>query len=503
MGPHLTAPGGLLEGWLDPSPVLADGLAFSEQLVARLWAEQRHLPSPLITTEGEELRVIYPGRRRWDRGPDFTGAILARPDASLLQGAVEVHLYSSDWRAHGHHRDAHYNPVILHLVLWDDSRIPTVRQDGVPVPLVALAGQLALPLAVLVDLPPPLVPYPPPCWPGGQDDGLLGGLLDQLGMERFQGKEEGFRSRMGVDSPEQLAYEGIADALGYSQNREPFRRLAQEAPLAMMLGIRAQHRSETGGQTTGGSEEERLALEAALLGVAGLFPSQRGLDLQGLDPYAVELERLWSAHPIPGAFGRNRPLPWQFFRVRPANFPTRRVAALAGLVSRWPEEGLLPGLAALIASQGNPRRVPAALESTVAGGGEGYWKHQWDFGLPLPRPRALVGRQRAAEVVVNVLLPLLAALPPRDGAEELRRRARAVYAAYPRRGDNEITRHMGLQLVGSARPSQARSARRQQGLLGLYRTWCEARRCGLCPVASFSTDRPQGSSGPEPTSSPV
>ena len=88
---------------------VSPSLPITERLVAQLWEEQHPFHLPLATTDGREIQVVYRGRRRWDRGPDFSGALIAWQGSHLQHGDVEIHVRSADWRAHGHHRDPHYD----------------------------------------------------------------------------------------------------------------------------------------------------------------------------------------------------------------------------------------------------------------------------------------------------------------------------------------------------------------------------------------------------------
>lgn len=450
--------------------------AVSERLVARIWEEQHPLTLPLTTTGGEEIQVVYRGRRRWDRGPDFAGALIAWPGARLRSGEVEVHVRSTDWWAHGHHRDPRYNRVILQAVLWDDAAAPAARQDGVPVPAVALASHLSVPLESLLGSPPPDPSPPIPCWAGSAEDGNLAALLDRSGGDRLAAKAARFEADLTCASPDQLLYRGVAVALGYSQNRLPFGRLADRLPLDRLLAYRYR---ETGPRT---QDSSLPGLEALLLGTAGLLPSQRGFSSGQWDGYARELEARWAACGPVWAAEPMDALEWEFFRVRPANFPTRRIAALAGLVHRWPREGMAELLAGLVCAS-DPRSLPRALEAPLLlGAPHGYWAGRCDFDLPLRRPRELIGRQRAAEIAVNVFLPFLIAWSAHRNEPELAGRVWEAFRLYPKRGDNELSRYVAAQVTGQPRPRVARSACRQQGLLHLYWGWCEAKRCWECPI---------------------
>ena len=430
--------------------------------MARLWEEQRPLRFPLVTTGGEEIQVVYRGWRRWDRGPDFAGALIAWPGAELRIGEVEIHLRSSDWWAHGHHRDPHYNGVILQVVLWDDASVPTIREDGVTVPVVTLAPHLTVPLEILLSSPLPVAPPPIPCWRGTQDDSLEA-MLEGCGRDRLAAKAARFEAGLTCIPPDQLLYQGIAAALGYSQNRLPFHRLAERVPLDLLLTWRGDR-------------------EALLLGAAGLLPSQRGLILKGDDRYVAALEARWAADGPSWVWDPMDPREWEFFRVRPANFPTRRVAALAGLVARWPRDGLAETLADLVVSL-ESRAVPRALEElALLRSPRSYWDERCDFDRCLRRPMDLVGRHRAAEIAVNVFLPFLVARASHLDDSRLGGRIWEVYRLYPKRGDNELSRYVATHVTGVPRPRAARSACRQQGLLHLYWSWCKTKWCDQCPV---------------------
>src|SRR5438477_3798881 len=120
--------------------------AADEDDLCRLWAAQALPAGALVTTGGDRLQVVYPGRRSGAGGPDFRGAILADAAGRVRMGDVELHLRSRDWITHGHRADPAYNDVVLHVVLEDDGA-PCLRADGRPVPVLALGACVAAPLA--------------------------------------------------------------------------------------------------------------------------------------------------------------------------------------------------------------------------------------------------------------------------------------------------------------------------------------------------------------------
>jgi hypothetical protein len=86
---------------------------------------------------GNSVDVIDAGNWNHLGGPDFLDARVL-VDGNLFVGSIELHLKPGEWYAHGHHLDAAYNSVVLHVSPLPNKR-PIVRADGTRVPHVNLA----------------------------------------------------------------------------------------------------------------------------------------------------------------------------------------------------------------------------------------------------------------------------------------------------------------------------------------------------------------------------
>src|SRR5215472_12030299 len=103
--------------------------AFRERELVRLWQTQALPPEALVTDTGDEIHVVYRGRRGTGPGPDFRDAVIGTAGAALWKGDVELHVRASDFRRHGHHLDRAYLRLALHVVFEDDGE-PAVLLDG-------------------------------------------------------------------------------------------------------------------------------------------------------------------------------------------------------------------------------------------------------------------------------------------------------------------------------------------------------------------------------------
>lgn len=208
-----------------------------EAEVARRWWQLP--PLTLLTLEdGRRCLVIYAGTPGGSTGPDVRDAVLRflplsdksdksdsiAPASTNCAGDIEFHLSSSDWFAHQHQNDPRYNSVILHVVFYLNSPIPTRRADGMAIPNCSLLDHCSL----LSDtslwpcqhrlLPPPM---------------LINTLL-YAGLLRLQEKslhlsreleEVASRRNTHFDAYDSCLLPALAEGLGYGRNRAFFRSI--------------------------------------------------------------------------------------------------------------------------------------------------------------------------------------------------------------------------------------------------------------------------------------
>ncbi|MDP2931307.1 MAG: DUF2851 family protein [Chloroflexota bacterium] len=440
---------------------------FTERQVVQSWQQLLAQTTELLTESGEWLRVVYPGRLNDGRGADFRDAVIAT-GRGLSRGDIEVHVSARGWQAHRHHQDPAYNRVVLHVVMRPDAGWATTLENGRSIPVVALNRQPGWNRDLVEESQPDFNGSHMPCRKTAlSDEKALANLLDRAGDARFLAKAAKFESDPGNTGAGQALYAGIMGSLGYAKNKLPFLELARRVPLQTLESL---VRDRT-------SDEDCLAqLQARLLGTAGLLPSQRrDKHLTKDDEWVDRLERLWAASHHAEAMSAGD---WQLFRVRPSNSPARRIAAMSHLLLRHED---LPGETLRMVQQASDcRRLERELEVTTSG----YWAGHTDFGSAVTDCPTLLGASRAADMIVNALLPFAFARGKMASQPKLGEQALDLYRHYPGLAANSVEKHMRQQLGLDSR--LARSARRQQGLIHLYQTWCTQGRCPACPLSLLS-----------------
>ncbi len=458
-----------------------------EGFLYQLWLERGFGSQSLRTVDGRTVEIREKGVRNYDAGPDFLDALIV-VGGQMQRGDIEIHPVAGDWFLHGHHRDPRYNNVVLHVVTMDcPPNFRTLRQDGTLVPTLNLDAFLEMPADQLqeTDLAPEVVATgSTQCELAKKPDEIMQRILEWAGDERLAAKAQRFAERRQTDSYDQIFVEGIFEALGYSKNQVPFRNLARNLPVATLSKYLW-------------NDPPDLALkkcQAYLLGAAGLLPSQSAGFKSVTDPevqdYVIEVEQYWLDFPERRKLEILKPEAWQFFRLRPQNFPTRRIAGAAVILLRFMEEGFVSALRKAIANgERQPEAAGREMEKLFSVKAQGFWGKHFCFDESNlergQRARAelhLVGPDRAKDIVVNVAIPALLAYAGETDDGRLRNLLREIYAHYPLISENEISRAVRKQLFGSEKGGIqcVTGVRHQQGMIHLKKSVCQRGPCAQC-----------------------
>jgi hypothetical protein len=530
-----------------------------ETVLVRVWEEQRFIPEDLKTTSGLPIQVIRRGWRNRDNGPDFKD-VLVRIGDQVYEGDVELHLEAADWSAHGHDTDPNYNRTILHVVLWDSPGVqtpacpdsPLIRKaNGEEVPTTTVQHSLTESLDTLLEI--------FQCSDDRKHQRLLscqthiGEIplehillrLRQMGRKRLYDRAQRFekwifpstipplgRAQGGVESPsdhclsergqgwifpfQQLLYEVICEGLGYSSNKCPFVELARRLPIAVVF-------SHLPKQYESNSTDCLHWIQAMLFGVSGLLPPgpQPGVqnsfcdgvqplvyDDPETDEYITELRSLWEMMLPCLDVVPMQPEEWHFFRLRPSNFPTRRIAALSYLLLNYTIqpffENYLRFFAMFSRHPDHETQQIRLLERTLEIPAAGYWKGRYRFGKPIfsNHDRVFLGKSRIRDMLISAVFPVLLLYALRTEQTDLEAQILKLYDIFPSPRQNRLTKAISEQLFAHRDTQSLKSpleggrgvflleggaggcfhtASIYQGMLHLYKHYCYLPACTECP----------------------
>lgn len=430
---------------------------FSERFLQIIWNEKMLIPD-LHCSDGSSLRIVCSGNWNTAAGPDFSHAVLL-VDSELRRGDVEIHRRSSDWFRHGHQHDPAYQQVILHVV-WQNDLPPDKVSDKLKTLEIS---QHLLPSwqRLLSDVEEAFYPYARQVPPGScalqwalLDNQNVSRVLQTAALARFAGKAQRLWRQCAESGFSQTLYQEIFAGLGYANNREPFRFLAENARLTLLQRF-----------------PDLAQRRAVLFGLAGLLPDPTR------EPVLPEFEQLLQEywHYWWGSGLQNLKPGWQRGGGRPYNSCQRRLQA--GVL--WLEKVHYdPGcwLKQLLRQAQTCKQLLICLLDFP--GGDSLWQNSRDFAHALHPAAVLLGQDRARDLVMNVLLPLAAVWAEQEEGEHsaMAKLARQAWLELPPSQENHLLKEACHRFL--LPPSRAREilkkAYHQQGLLDIYQNFCLA-----------------------------
>lgn len=412
-----------------------------EQLLHYVWKHKIFPLKELKTTTGQQVEVIDTGLANTDAGPDFFNAKL-KLDGVLWIGNIEIHERSSDWFKHGHHADAGYNSVILHIASEIDTEIS--RSNGERIPQI----QLICPEAVRTnykelletDSYPPcyrIIPSLPPF--------TAHSWMTALQMERFEQKATLLNERLKrcQGNWEDAFFITLARNFGFGLNGDTFETWAHRLPFRAV----DKHRNDL------------FQIEAIFFGQAGILEDSDG------DGYYLRLKKEYTylQHKF-GLIPMDASL-WRFLRLRPANFPHIRIAQLACLYHR--AYGLLSRIMETETLQG--------VRDILKGGTSEYWLTHYTFGGSSPsRPKTLSNTSLDL-LIINTVVTFLYAYGLHKGNRVLCARA-GSFLEELKAENNYITR------MWEQCGMKASNAADSQALIQLKKEYCDKKKCLYCRI---------------------
>jgi len=416
----------------------------NESFLHYLWQFQYFDKNDLLSSDGEPISILKVGFLNSNSGPDFSDAKI-KINGIEWAGTVEIHIKSSDWQVHHHETDAAYDNVVLHVVWENDQQI--FRVDKTLIPTLELKDRVDASLLKeyrkLINNPSAIA-----CEKSftGVDDLVKLSMLDKALMQRLENKASQVNEILKLNQGdwEETCYQLLAKNFGFKVNADPFYQLAKSLPYKIIQ-----------------KQNGLLQVEALLFGQAGM------LETKTKDEYITSifqeyklLAQKYSLHE-----SRLNPSQWKFLRLRPANFPTVRIAQFASLLYSSKN----------IFSQFVSANSFSSIQKLLAVDQSAYWSTHYRFGKKAKGAVPDIGESSIQNIIINTVAPLLVAYGKYkdeqvyiDKAVELLQQLTAE--------QNKITRtwnDLGMKVKTSFD---------SQSLIELYNNFCQRRQCLNCSI---------------------
>lgn len=422
-----------------------------EDFLHYVWKFQKFAGLDFCTTNGEKLHIRNPGSQNENAGPDFFNSQIEL-DEQLWAGNVEIHIKSSDWYAHGHETDPAYDNVILHVVWEHDAEI--YRKDGSPISTFAIKEYVPkISLEQYQNL-----FSKRPKWIncenelGDVDSFILENWLERLYLERLQKKHARVAQEL-ADSQnhwEGLLFSMLCKNFGLKVNSESFFSIAKSVDFAIVKKC----------------ARDRLELESLLFGQAGLLEGDKE------DWYFKMLKNQYGFLQQKFDLRNDQIIVPVFFRLRPPNFPTLRLAQLAMLYS---ERNNL--FSEVIAAD----KMKAFYDLFHVAASE-YWDTHYNFGLCSMVRKKRISKNFIELLVINTIIPIKFSYAVHQG-QDISDSILQLASEIPSEDNSIIKKFKSIRSI-------SKNALQSQALLQLKSEYCDKNKCLQCAVGNWIVGRP-------------
>lgn len=416
-----------------------------EELLHYIWKFQQFDASQLSYAQ-EPISIFNPGIHNHDAGPDFKDAHI-KIGKLEWRGSVEIHVKSAEWHAHRHTEDPSYNNTILHVVWTNNADV--YRNDGTLIPYIELKNRVPLNLLKRYEKL-STAPEQIPCTNSAGRVPAIKRLemVEKTAIERLKRKSHYILQLLNhlQGDWEVCAYHVLLRAFGFKINQEATTQLAQHLPLSLLKKHAA----------------SKTELESLLFGQAGLLTKE---------PFDHQMEEYCKQHSFfQKKYNLNSTLQghqWKRLRLRPANFPTVRLAQFAALISASPY------LFDQLISYHSYKKLKSVFTQPVSP----YWQEHYDFAKRRKGTGGNLGDAALHLIVINSIAPFM--------------------AAYGLAMDQNNYLEQALHILEEMKPEQNRKTRKMnesgfeiknalhsQGLLELFDQYCTPRNCLRCSVGN-------------------
>jgi hypothetical protein len=412
-------------------------MGISENLLQHVWKSKQLPNNTFFTTNNEPLKVIQFGEHNRDAGPDFFNGTIEYKGHQIT-GNIEIHVRTSDWYKHKHQFDDAYNNVILHVVYEHDSRVNQTN-DIPTIELKSYIKHLQHQKIIFKDY----LPCNTQIKHTSSD--VLDKWLGKLYSDRMNSKLDDINSiyHYTKQDLQETAFQTLAGAFGFKVNKEPFILLARHTPLQII----ARYSSSL------------YQIEALLFGQAGFLEEEHD------HPYFKMLQNEYEFIKYKHNLKPLNKSIWKYLRLRPANFPSLRIAQFASF--------LFHCKAAV--SKFSEIRDYHALRSFLNAHASPFWYFHYDFRSAYTKAQPKLGSSALDNIALNAIIPLLLFYDKISGSNKHYKTCTDLLEEIAVEENKYIRLFSNCGIV-------PKTAKEGQAMIQLYKDYCSKKKCLECQI---------------------
>lgn len=415
-----------------------------EDLLQYIWQFQYFNNTELLTSSGEPIQIINTGTHNSNQGADFLDAKI-KIGKTTWAGNVELHINSSDWNTHNHSADSNYSNVILHVVWNNNVTIKDIHANNLPTfELKDRVPKLLLDKYKILMNSTQFIPCE------GQlqqvNELIISNWKHRLVAERLIEKSGNTLAILKETNFhwEETFWWLIAANFGIKINSHLFQQMAKLLPVSIL----AKHKNRI------------QQVEAILFGTAGLLRSEfREKYPSMLKKEFLFYKKKYQLKIIDGELS--------FLRMRPANFPTIRLAQLAMLIHESDH------LFSKIKNALSLKEVKKMLGVSA----NDYWHYHYVFDETSEYKVKTTGKQMIDNIIINTIVPVLFAYGLHHNEQQFKDKA-IRWLEEISAEKNSITN--GFENLNFSN----KSAFDSQSLIQLKNEYCNKKLCLHCAIGN-------------------
>lgn len=413
-----------------------------EDFLHYIWNAKKIQAENLITAQNDTLRILSFGQYLQQSGPDIFNAKIELNN-QIWAGNIEIHVKSSDWYIHKHEQNENYDNVILHVV-WEHD-VAVFRKDNTEIPVLELKNyvdDMVLKNYENLIVAKPFIYCEKDI--AHVDTFILESYKERLFIERLQQKCEPIFELLNQNNNdwEATLFCLLAKNFGLNTNGTIFYKTALSIPFLIL-------------------QKEAVDigyLEALLFGQAQMLP-QTPHDL-----YTKELQSWYEYLVLKYKIDKPILPPVSYYKHRPDNFPTIRLAQLAMLY--YKERNVFSKLIESKSIQ-EIKQVLSIQAST-------YWDTHYTFDKQSLKKAKKLSASFIDLLIINTIIPLKFAFATVQ-KQEIETEIFSLISTIPAEKNSILDKFKALNL-------DIKTAKDTQSLLHLKKNYCDLKKCLQCTI---------------------